>query len=110
MEQKKYYRIKDIAEFVDEAPSTLRFWENEFSELKPKRGGKGTRLYTAEDLDLIRKIKFLLRTKGMHISAAKAQLKHNFKNISTRTMALTELESAKNDLEILFKSLSKIKK
>ena len=107
MEGKRYYKIKDIAEFVDESPSTLRYWEREFEALNPKRGGRGRRLYTADDIETIRKIKFLLRTKGMHISSAKEQLLKNNKNISTRSQALTELEGIKEDLERLLQSLSK---
>lgn len=107
MEGKLYYRIKDIAEFVDEAPSTLRYWEQEFEELRPKRGGKGTRLYTSQDLETIRKIKFLLRTKGMHISAAKEQLHRNNKNVTTKASALSTLEELKKELELLLQSLSK---
>lgn len=109
MEEKKYFRIKDVAEFVDEVPSTLRYWEEEFKELKPKRGLKGTRLYTSQDIDTIRKIKFLLRTKGMHITAAKEQLKNNFKNITTRYTVLQELEDVRNDLKQLLSNLSKRK-
>ena len=107
MEEKKFYRIKDISEFVDEAPSTLRYWESEFKELKPRRGEKGRRLYTTTDLDTIRKIKFLLRTKGMHISAAKEQLHKNHKNISTKSAVITDLEEVKKELTELLKSLNK---
>lgn len=107
IEEKKYYRIKDIAEFIDEAPSTLRYWESEFKELRPKRGEKGRRLYTSEDLETIRKIKFLLRTKGMHISAAKEQLQNNSKNVSTKSSAIALLEEARIDLENLLKNLVK---
>lgn len=109
MEEKSYYRISDIAEFVGENASTLRYWEQEFDELRPKRGGKGRRLYTPKDLDTIRKIKFLLRTKGMHISAAKEQLRKNNRNVSTRAEAIEELEKVRDDLKILLKSLTKIK-
>lgn len=108
MEGKTYYRIKDIAEFTGESQSTLRFWEKEFNVLAPKRGGKGRRLYTAGDLETIKKIQFLLRDKGMHISAAKEQLKSNLKNISTKAEALNTLEKLREELVMLHKSLSKI--
>lgn len=109
MEEKKYYRIKDVAEFVDEAPSTLRYWEEEFKELKPSRGLKGTRLYSPKDIETIRKIKFLLRTRGMHISAAKEQLNSNFDNISRKVEAIRELEKVREDLQILLSGLTKRK-
>ena len=107
MEEKLYYSIKDVSEFVDEAPSTLRYWETEFDELSPARTPKGRRLYTPRDLETIRKIKFLLRTKGMHIDSAKDQLKRNNKNISTRSQALTELEILREELKQMLQSLSK---
>lgn len=107
MEEKRYFRIKDIAEFTGESASTLRYWENEFEILRPRRGGKGRRLYTSEDLDNIRKIQFLLRTKGMRISAAKEQLKKNYANVSNRTEAIEKLKKVKEELEQMLKSLSK---
>lgn len=107
MEEKMYYGIKDVSEFVGEAPSTLRYWETEFPELKPRRTEKGRRIYTPADLETIRKIKFLLRTKGMHVEAAREQLRRNNKNISTRAKALTELEEVKKGLEQLLKALTK---
>lgn len=107
MEEKLYYQIKDVCEFVGENASTLRYWEDEFDELKPKRGLKGRRLYTSKDLETIRIIKFLLRTKGMHITAARQQLQKNYKNVSQRASALEELEGVKQELELLLKSLSK---
>ena len=80
MEEKLFYSIKDVTEFIGESASTLRYWEKEFEILSPQRGGKGRRLYSSRDLDNLRKIQFLLRKKGMHINAAKDQLKNNYKN------------------------------
>ena len=47
---KKYYRIREVAEMLDVPLSTLRYWEQEFPSIRPKRGSKGTRLYTANDI------------------------------------------------------------
>lgn len=109
MEEKLFYNIKDVAEFVGESPSTLRYWEGEFNELNPIRTPKGRRQYTPQNIETIRKIKFLLRTKGMHIDAAKEQLRRNNKNISTRSEAIAQLEELQKQLELLLKSLNKIK-
>lgn len=109
MESKSYYKIKDIAEIIEETPSTLRYWETEFRQLSPKRGEKGRRLYSQKDLETLRKIKFLIRDKGMHISAAKEQLNKNNKNISTRAYAIAELESVRDELKVLLDSLKKVK-
>lgn len=109
MQEKLFYSIKDISDFVGESPSTLRYWESEFHELKPQRTPGGRRQYTVTDLDTIRKIQFLLRTKGMHTETAKEQLRKNNKNISTRIQVLKELEELKRDIEALLKCLNKIR-
>lgn len=106
MQPKLYYSIKEVAEFVGEEPSTLRYWETEFRELAPRRSGGGRRQYTSADIETIRIIRYLLRTKGMHISLAKEQLRTNRKNLSTKTSALEELTAVKASLEHLLSSLS----
>lgn len=107
MEEKSYYRIKDVCEILGENASTLRYWETEFKELSPKRTMQGRRQYTPKDLETLRIIKYLLRTKGMHISLAKEQLSKNRKNITSRTTAIEELTKIKEELELLLKSLNK---
>lgn len=107
MKEKKFYSIKDVSEFLDEYPSTLRYWETEFEELTPIRTPGGRRLYTPQDIETLKKIQFLIRTRGMHISAAKDQLRKNGKNISTRQEAIYQLEELKLQLEALYSALKK---
>lgn len=109
MEGKTYYKIKEVTEIVGENASTLRFWENEFKDLTPKRNVTGRRYYTAEDIELIRIIKYLLRTKGMHISTAKEQLRTNRKNLGMRAGAIAELEEVKKELELLLTNMNKLR-
>ncbi|MDE7380898.1 MAG: MerR family transcriptional regulator, partial [Muribaculaceae bacterium] len=51
---KKYYKIKDVAEFVGVNPSTLRFWEKEFPEINPMRTASGIRYYTPQDIETLK--------------------------------------------------------
>jgi len=60
-----------------EPVSTIRFWENEFDILKPKKNNKGNRLFTQEDIRNLRMIHHLLREKGMTIDGARRYLKLN---------------------------------
>lgn len=106
---KNYYRIKDVADFLEEAPSTLRFWEKEFPHLQPKRSTGGARLYTPKDIENFRIVKYLIRTKGMRLEAAREQLRSNPKNVTTRVEALTQLKELKADLEVLLKALNRRK-
>ena len=107
MEEKAYYRIKDVCEFIGENASTIRYWETEFTELAPRRTMTGRRQYTPKDIETLRIIKYLLRTKGMHISLAKEQLKSNRKNLGMRANAIEELVKVKEELELLLQSLSR---
>lgn len=72
--EKLFYSIGETAEILDVPVSTVRFWENEFGILKPKRNKKGNRLFTPEDLDNLRKIHFLLKERGMTIDGARKTL------------------------------------
>jgi len=48
---KLYYTIGEVAEMFDVKTSTIRFWENEFSILKPRKNKKGNRLFTPKDIE-----------------------------------------------------------
>lgn len=107
--EKQFYRIKDVADFLDEAPSTLRFWEKEFPALKPIRSKGGVRLYTPKDIESFRVVKYLLRTKGMRLEVAREQMKNNYRNVSTRVEALNELTELRTELRSLLTALTKRK-
>lgn len=104
---KKYYKIKDVAEIVGVPQSTLRFWESEFPELCPMRTGNNTRYYTPEDIEVVRIIHFLVKVKGLKIEAAKSELASNRTNVSKRLKIIEKLTSVRDELEMLLKSLQK---
>ena len=106
---KKYFRIREVAEMLEENASTLRFWEKEFPSLKPMRGSGGSRLYTEKEIETFRIIKYLLRTKGLHISVAREQMKTNSKNITTRIEALNELYEVRDTLKSMLAAFVKRK-
>ena len=49
--EKKYYKIREVAEMLGLPASTIRFWESKFTIINPKRNDKGTRFYTASDIE-----------------------------------------------------------
>jgi len=57
-----YWDIGQVAEHLNEATSALRYWEQEFKWLKPKRNRKGKRKYSRKDLHAIITIRFLIRS------------------------------------------------
>lgn len=103
---KSFYKIREVAEIIGVPQSTLRFWEQEFPELNPKRGNNNRRSYTPKDLELLQIINYLVKTKGLKIDAAKEQVRTNRNNISKRLDIISSLTEVKNELEILREALS----
>ncbi len=75
--QKQYYSIGDVATMFKENTSLIRYWENEFSILKPKKNKKGDRFFRPEDVKNLKMIYHLLRERKYTIDGAKEFLKNN---------------------------------
>ena len=99
---KTYYSIREIAEIFDLNESTLRYWEQEFSFLRPKTSGTAKiRQYQEKDIEQIRLIHNLVKVRGFKISAARDILQKNRKGAETTAMALNELIEMRTELEKL---------
>lgn len=72
---KLYYSIGEVAEMFDVNASLIRFWEKEFSVIKPKKNKKGNRLFTPKDIEGLRKIYQLVKEQGYTLEGAKQRLK-----------------------------------
>jgi DNA-binding transcriptional MerR regulator len=68
---KLYFRIGDVAKLCDVPAYVLRFWETEFPQLKPNKGGTGQRLYRKRDVETALRIKSLLYDQGYTIPGAR---------------------------------------
>jgi DNA-binding transcriptional MerR regulator len=68
---KLYFRIGDVAKLCDVPAYVLRFWETEFPQLKPHKGGTGQRLYRKRDVEMALRIKSLLYDQGYTIPGAR---------------------------------------
>ena len=72
---KLYYSIGEVADMFDVNTSLIRFWEKEFSILKPKKNKKGNRLFTVKDIHNLDEIYDLVKNKGFTLDGAKRKLK-----------------------------------
>ncbi|MEO8110557.1 MAG: MerR family transcriptional regulator [Ginsengibacter sp.] len=75
--QKQYYSIGDVASMFKENTSLIRYWENEFDILKPRKNKKGDRYFRPEDVKNLKMIYHLLRERKYTIEGAKEFLKNN---------------------------------
>lgn len=103
---KKYYKIQEVAALVDLPASTLRFWESQFTIIKPRRNSHGVRHYTPRDVETIRMIRYLVKDKGLKIEAAQEQIRNNRENVSRRHDAIRRLEDIRLRLTDLLHALS----
>jgi DNA-binding transcriptional MerR regulator len=72
--EKLFYSIGEVAEMLNVPVSTIRFWENEFDILKPRKNKKGNRLFTAPDIKNLKIIYHLVKEKGMTLAGTRRQL------------------------------------
>lgn len=103
---KKFYKISEVAEIIGLPASTLRFWEKNFTIIKPKRNNHGTRFYTPSDIEKIRHVAFLVKEKGLKIEAAEQQLKHNHKGVSQKVEAIENLKKIRLKLKTMLDALN----
>jgi DNA-binding transcriptional MerR regulator len=75
--QKQYYSIGEVATMFKVNTSLIRFWENEFDILEPRKNRKGDRFFKPEDVKNLQMIHDLLRRRKFTIEGAKDFLKKN---------------------------------
>ena len=73
--KKLYYSISEVSEITSLKQYVLRYWETEFSQLKPSKNQAGNRIYRSNDIDVILDIKSLLYDRKYTIKGAQQHLK-----------------------------------
>jgi len=111
---KAYKTIGEVAEILElestgkkKSTHTIRYWESEFKQVKPLIINK-RRHYNNKNIDLLKKIKFLLKDKGLTISGAKKQLNEDFFDIDgkeNQTINTLDLKFKLNKINKLIKDL-----
>lgn len=72
---KRYFAIGEVAELCDVKPHVLRYWEQEFPQLRPVKRRGNRRYYQREDVQMVRRIRSLLYEQGFTIGGARQRLK-----------------------------------
>lgn len=73
--RKLYYKIREVARIAGVRPHVLRYWESEFTELKPEKDGSDQRRYRQRDIDVVLAIRQLLYEDGFTIKGARGRLR-----------------------------------
>lgn len=73
---KRYFTIGEVAELCDVKPHVLRYWEQEFTQLRPMKRRGNRRYYQHHEVLMIRRIRELLYEQGFTISGARSRLQN----------------------------------
>ena len=87
---------------------TIRFWEKEFKQIKPKLMNNKRRYYDKNTINLLKRIKFLLKDQGMTIKGVKNIIKDGRFNLDDEINL--PINTPKNDLKLRLKKISSILK
>ena len=111
---KAYKTIGEVAEILEldstgskRNTHTIRYWENEFKQIKPLIINK-RRHYDDKNINLLKKIKFLLKDKGMTVSGVKKQLNEDFFDVDAnqnKTINALDLKEKLNKINRIIKDL-----
>ncbi len=102
---KQYYPIGEVAAMFRVNISLIRFWENEFDILKPRKNRKGDRFFRPDDVKNLKLIYFLLKERKYTISGAKSFIKSG-KKVNERFEAIESLKNIRSMLLELKAGLS----
>ena len=75
--EKVIFTIGEVAEMIGENPSLIRYWESRFEMLKPKKNAKGNRLFSHEEIEIVKLIHYLIKVRGLTIRGARQKLREN---------------------------------
>ena len=111
--EKKYYAISEVSELTDVKPHILRYWEDEFPLLRPRKNRAGNRAYRARDIKIVLVIKRLLREGKQSADVVRKRLRDDRAFVKAQLdLELEELlapsdpiDRIKQDLKVLLKIL-----
>lgn len=107
-QQRIYYTIGEVSEYLGVNESTLRYWEDEFDIIAPRRSPRGVRFYSKDDIESIRLVYFLLKEKRLTLAGAKKQLKENRDGVVKSHEIISRLKGVREELIGIRDELGKI--
>ena len=118
--KKLYYSISEVSDITGLKQYVLRYWETEFSQLKPSKNQAGNRIYRSHDINVISDIKSLLYDRKYTIKGAQQHLKHHNDETSqiipskkilklSNSLDIKTLKDLKHGLEDLIKLIEQFR-
>jgi len=107
-ELRMFYNIKQVAEMFGVTETLLRYWEKEFPNIHPAKGGRGIRQYSKEDIEQVRIVYHLVKERGLTLQGARDAIRSK-KGVSNAKLDVVEkLKQLKQELQDLNRELNGI--
>ena len=102
---KRYFTIGEVSELCGVKPHVLRYWEQEFTQLKPVKRRGNRRYYQHHEVLLIRRIRQLLYDEGFTISGARHRLDQVVEQVSKNNSKAGDTVSLRKEIESVLEAL-----
>lgn len=98
---KLYYSIGEVSEMFGVTNSLVRYWETEFTHLRPKKNRRGDRQFTVKDIHVIERIFTLVKERGFTLDGAKKEMKskNDLDYIDHKQQVVNKLEGIKSKMK-----------
>ena len=94
------YTIGEVAELLGESTSLVRFWSDNFTDfIHPRRNNKGNRLFSPEDVEMFKKIHFLVKERNLTLEGARKLLGSNADSADQRFEVIDKMKEIRSLLE-----------
>lgn len=104
--ERLFYTIGEVADMLGENVSLVRYWSDYFSKfLKPHRNAKGNRMYTSEDIEVLRQIYYLVKSRKLTLEGVVRKLTEDRRSVESRVKAVESLKLIREQLEEIRKTL-----
>jgi len=96
--KKRYYKIGEVAKAFGVPNSMIRYWEQEFEMIKPKKNSKGDRMFTDVDIEKLKMVYHLAKEQGYSLEGVRKKLKAQPKKTASKVAVINRLETIKAEL------------
>jgi len=105
---KLYYSISEVAQMFGVTETLLRYWEKEFSNIRPEKTGRGVRQYTKADIEQVRLVHHLVKERGMTLQGARDAIRRDkSKGTINRNIEVIEhLKGIRSELQAISHDLN----
>ena len=104
---KMFYSISEVAQMFNVTETLLRYWEKEFPNIKPQKGGRGIRQYTKDDIEQVKLVHHLVKERRLTLQGARDMLKRNKKgDVNRQIDVIDRLKAIKAELQEIGRNLN----